>query len=237
MGRMDLLDQIKERYAKPDIVRRSFALREDEDNPSTSLEPSGETGKFRGLAVPFNSVTRIDDFFDGPFDEQFLPGAFTETLAEKRVTLLFEHGRSPVFDRMPVGSFDKLEETERGLEFEATPFTSPIFDPIREAVAAGVIDQMSIGFRAQDFDIVEQDDEENVPLVSHSRVELPEMSIVLWAAYEDTELSLNSVQSGPAAPTGPAAKLTRGENRNTEQPTRRPRLALARARLTLEELT
>lgn len=211
---------------------------DDKDEVETPSLLSSEGGKFRGTAVPFNTITRIDDPWDGPFDEQFLPGAFTETLAEKRVTLLFEHGHNPLLHRMPIGSFDRLEETKDGLEFDATPFTNWLTEPLQDAVRAGVISKMSIGFIARDFEIIEQDDDEDTPLVSHSRVDLPEMSIVLWPAYDDTDVQLNSksiqLPSGPF--TDSAANPARGGNVNEGTKTQ-PRLARAKAILTIQELT
>lgn len=239
-------DKLRARLDKPGVIqRRVFTFRNEESEAGANPPADPESGdveegeeRLRGMAVPFDTETRIDDPWDGPFDEQFARGAFEESLQNMRVSLLLEHGYNMLADRTPFGVFESIEETERGLEFVANPFRNWLTEPTLDAVRAGVVDQMSIGFHAQDYDIVErEEDEQDIPLVTHNRAELPEMSIVLWAAYPTTELELKTSQARRNSPNSMLALPARGRNQpgNTNKP--RPRLARAKAILTLERIS
>lgn len=194
MGNMTLADQIRHRFQGDEIIYRTVHFREAEggtDGGSNEISVGEE--KYRGMAVPFNSVTRVYDWIDGEFDEQFVRTAFDEFLSRETPVLLFEHGRHMSVGRIPIGRFEGITPTKRGLEFVADPFRNWLTEPIRDAVQAGVLAKMSVGFRAKDMEVEEREDD--VPLVTHTRSELPEMSVVLWPAYRDTELELKSKQA------------------------------------------
>jgi len=157
-------------------------------------EGEGSDGRtLVGLAVPFNSVTRIDSW-EGLFDEQFAPGAFKRSIGLRTPKLQFDHGTHPLFGSLPVGEIRKLTETKRGLEVEARLFDAPIFEPLREAVASSAIDGMSIRFRVRGMtETPAAERAEGVELRTVTEAELIELGPVVFPAYQDTEVDLRSL--------------------------------------------
>lgn len=150
-----------------------------------------------GLAVPFDSPTRIDSPWEGTFDEQFQRGAFKRSLGLRTPKLQFEHGTHPLFGSLPIGEFRSIKETTRGLEFEARIFDSELFAPLREAIAsADAIDGVSIRFKPRALDIVEADarsDDGDVELRTVTEADLMELGPVVFPAYADTHIDLRNI--------------------------------------------
>jgi len=157
---------------------------------------SGETdgNTLVGLAVPFDSPTRIDSWAEGTFDEQFAPGSFKRSLGLRRPVLQFDHGTHPLLGSIPLGSFDRIEETKRGLEVEAPIFDNWLTEPVRDAIRGGAIDGMSIRFRALKIDITDpearHDDDSGVELRTIREAELIELGPVVFPAYPTTEVDM-----------------------------------------------
>ena len=160
----------------------------------------GDTGDGRtltGLACPFNTITRIHDWWED-FDEQFAPGAFARSLGLKTPKLQFEHGRHPLFGSLPIGEFRSIEETKRGLEVEAQIFESELFAPLREAIASEAIDGMSIRFRPLKVEVTDadaRDDDSEFELQTIIEADLLELGPVVFPAYPSTEVDLRSLGS------------------------------------------
>lgn len=156
------------------------------------FEPSDSDGKtLVGLAVPFNEVTRIDNAYEGTFDEQFVRGAFRRSLGRTTPKLQFDHGTHPLFGSLPVGEFRKLTETSKGLEFEARIFDAELFAPLREAIASTAIDGVSVRFRPTVVEIEERPGD--VELRSITEAELIELGPVIFPAYAGTAIDLRSI--------------------------------------------
>lgn len=150
-----------------------------------------------GLAVPFNSPTRIDNPYEGTFDEQFAPGAFKRSIGMRTPVLQFDHGTHPLFGSLPIGSVRSLRETGRGLEVEARLFDAPLFEPLRQAVASSAIDGMSIRFRVRGItETPAAERAEGVELRTVTEAELIELGPVVFPAYPDTEVDLRSLDLG-----------------------------------------
>ncbi len=168
-------------------------LRNDEggDGESTS---SGIVG----LAVPWDSPTRIDNFWEGTFDEQFKRGAFKRSLGQRTPKLMFEHGHHPMIGSVPLGRFNSLEEADAGLEFDADFFDNWLIEPVRQGVGSEAIDGVSIRFRPVREQIIEASartdvEDAAVPLHIVEEAELHELGPVMFPAYEGTSVDLRSL--------------------------------------------
>lgn len=169
-------------------VIRHVAFRADQ------TDESGTT--LKGLAVPFNQPTRIDNWHEGTFDEQFHMGAFKRTLGMRTPVLQFDHGTHPLIGSLPIGTFTELRETRRGLEVEAQIFGADLFAPLREALATDAIDGMSIRFRPIRIEVTEPEartDDGDVELRTVTEAELIELGPVIFPAYAGTSVDMRSV--------------------------------------------
>lgn len=140
-----------------------------------------------GLAVPFNDPTRIDNPFEGTFDEQFAPGSFKRSLGLRTPKLQFDHGTHPMIGSLPIGEIREIYESKRGLEVEAQIFEADLFAPLREAIKSQAIDGMSIRFRPTK---VESDERRDVELRTITEAELIELGPVIFPAYPSTSVDL-----------------------------------------------
>lgn len=214
---------------------------EEETDPSDGLNLSG-------LAVPFNEPTRIDNFFEGTFDEQFLRGSFKRTIGMGGQVMLFEHGQHPMFGSLPIAEIRSLRETDRGLEYRARMFDNWLTEPLQDAIRAnGAITGNSIQFRSLKEEIEERDGD--VPLVSVMEADLRELGPVLFPAYGGTDIDLRkkivedvrrSFESALANCDGGSRGAKQRGRRTTgpgsTHPVSRSHYSLAIARLTILEL-
>ena len=143
--------------------------------------------KISGYAAVFNS--RSEDL--GGFVEIVKPGAFSRTLADGAdVRALVGHDSNQVIGRNKAGTLDIFED-EHGLRVEIDPPDTSVGRDIVESVRRGDIDSMSFGF------IVETDSwntEEGQEVRTLEDVELLEVSVVAWPAYQDTEVAVRSME-------------------------------------------
>lgn len=160
--------------------------------PAAGGEGESQAGgnTLNGLAVPFNSPTRINDWFEGEFDEEFAPGSFLRTIAEDKQVMLFDHGMHPMFGDIPISEIQSLGEAKDGLRVRAELFRNWMTEPLREPIARGLM-RMSIIFRPRAQIITERDGD--VPLVRITDAELRELGPVTFPAYPDTWIDLRSL--------------------------------------------
>lgn len=148
-----------------------------------ALEVRAVGRRLEGLAAPYNVTAHI-----AGFDERLLPGAFRDSLAERRdVLALFDHDERRVLARTRAGSL-RLAETSRGLEFEADlPATSWANDAL-ELVRSNNAGGMSFGFT------VRPAGERWIKNTRELRaLDLMEISVVsAWPAYSATEVFARS---------------------------------------------
>lgn len=175
--------------ARADVICRQVAFR------STEGDGGGNGRTLRGLAVPFNEITHIDNPWEGTFDEQFAFGAFKRTLSHKTPKLQFDHGTHPLMGSLPIGTFDDLREEEEGLRVEATIFDNWLTHPLRDAVASDAIDGMSIRFRPVRTEITAPEDRDDGgydELRTIVEAELIELGPVVFPVYSGTDVDLRS---------------------------------------------
>jgi HK97 family phage prohead protease len=151
-------------------------------------EPSSDGRTLEGYAAVFNTPTRIDSY-EGFFDEQIAPGAFTKTISERTPVLQFDHGHHPLVGSIPIGAIDALREDSHGLHVRARLHDNWLVEPVRDAIREGSISGMS--FR---FSVVKETIDENdvVPMRTVNEVKLYELGPVVWPAYEATSVGVRS---------------------------------------------
>lgn len=144
-----------------------------------------------GLAAVFDTPTRIDSW-EGTFDEQLAPGAFTKTLQQRSPVLQWDHGRDPATGSVPIGAIEALAETDAGLFVRARLHDNARVEPIRQAISSGAIDGMSFRFRVlrDDWDESRADEP---PLRTIRELELFEVGPVAFPAYSATSVSVRSM--------------------------------------------
>jgi uncharacterized protein len=139
-----------------------------------------ETGEFSGYGAYFGNVDAYGDVID--------PGAFKGTLREwrdqkKLPPMLVQHGGWMMTDTdaIPVGKWTAMEEDDRGLHVEGklinldTDLGKRIYGAMRE----GVMDGMSIGYRAKKFTLGTKPEE---PRRKLHQIDLVEVSLVTFPA-------------------------------------------------------
>jgi HK97 family phage prohead protease len=118
--------------------------------------------------------------------EILVKGCFAKSLSERgvsstsnrRIAYLYQHDT-----KQPLGKYTKLEETEKGLYFEAEISRIPLGDQVLEQYKDGTLNQHSIGYRHV-WDKTDWDDEQNALVLKE--VKLYEGSVVTVGANENT---------------------------------------------------
>lgn len=98
-----------------------------------------------GTVVPYDQEITVRDF-DGEYREQFAPGAFARSIAERghKLKLLVAHDART---RYPVGRAVELREERFGLFAAFEVASTRDGDEALENIRAGVVDSFSVGFR------------------------------------------------------------------------------------------
>ena len=148
---------------------------------------AGDSGnKVGGYAAVFNSETDIG----GYFREIIAPGAFADAL-KGDVRALIDHNSGRVIGRSTAGTL-RLAEDKTGLSVEIDlPDTTDGRD-IATLIERGDISGMSFGFI-----VTKQtwDETGDVPKRTIEAVELHEVSIVAFPAYDDTSIAMRSLDA------------------------------------------
>lgn len=164
-----------------DIERRGGGL---------GIEAKAADGRrtLAGYAVVFNSEARIGDWFN----ERIAPGAFDRALAtDADVRALIDHNSGRVIGRTKSGTL-RLAVDERGLKVEIdVPDTADGRD-LMVLVERGDISGMSFGFRVTKQ---EWDESGDTPLRTIQSVDLYEVSVVAFPAYNDTSIAMRSLEA------------------------------------------
>lgn len=148
---------------------------DEEEEPEEDEEGKKKKSKrsISGLAVPFYTPTEI---MPG-FSEQIAPGAITPN--PRGVKLFWQH-------REPIGAVTKCRETPKGLVIDAKISNTTAGRDAYELVKDGAISQFSIGFRERDYI---DDETENGLMRTQLGIDLMEVSLVPFPAYETTEIT------------------------------------------------
>jgi len=131
-----------------------------------------EAGRFSGMAATFGNLDSHRDIIER--------GAFKDTLKKRparRIKMLWFHNMDE-----PIGVFDTVEETEKGLFVEGRlALGVQRADEIHQLAKMGAIDSMSIGFRAPRDDQA-FDADKNIRHLK--KIDLLEVSLVTFPANE-----------------------------------------------------
>lgn len=148
---------------------------------------AGDSGKkVGGYAAVFNSEADIG----GYFREIIAPGAFADAV-KGDVRALIDHDSGRVIGRSTAGTL-RLSEDKTGLAVEIDlPDTTDGRD-IATLIERGDVSGMSFGFI-----VTKQtwDETGDVPTRTIQAVELHEVSIVAFPAYDDTSIALRSLDA------------------------------------------
>lgn len=139
-----------------------------------------------GYAAVFGEQTDIG----GDFKEIIAPGAFTQTLRTADVRALFGHDTGRVLGRVSAGTL-RLKEDKKGLAVEIDlPDTSDGRD-VQVLIERGDISGMSFGFIVTKQ---EWDETGDIPVRTIEQVDLIEVSIVTFPAYDGTSIAMRSLE-------------------------------------------
>lgn len=169
--------------------RRSFAL----DNVSARVDREQGRIRFRGHAAVFGERTWIGPERGG-FWEEVAKGAFDRAVEEDDVRLLLEHDPRWILGRNTAGTL-RLSVDKRGLVAEADfPNTSYAADTA-ESLARGDLNQMSFAFTVRDGGEEFGTLKDGSMLRRLSDLNLYDVSIVAYPAYDGTEAALRAVEA------------------------------------------
>lgn len=149
------------------------------------IEKRADEGrKVGGYAAVFNSEADIG----GYFREIIAPGAFTETI-KGDVRALIDHDSGRVIGRTTAGTL-RLAEDDTGLAIEIDlPDTGDGRD-LATLIERGDVSGMSFGFVVTKE---EWDETGDVPVRTIKAVDLMEVSVVAFPAYDDTSIAMRSL--------------------------------------------
>ena len=159
----------------------------------TDLEVRSAGRTIVGRAAPYNSPTQITEH-GRTFTEQFLPGAFGRSIAERgnRVKLLANHDRGS----FPVGRAAKLWETPDGLYLEGRVSQTQAGDELLTLVGDGVVSGLSVGFKA----VTESEPSYGVRHIHEAA--LIEISATAFPAYADAQIERGAFPRRPPGRPG-----------------------------------
>jgi HK97 family phage prohead protease len=146
----------------------------------------GAKGAFSGYGAIFSNVDSYGDVLE--------KGAFGASLKEwegkgKYPPMLLQHGGFfSADDMLPIGKWTSMEENAKGLKVEGELFAlqTERGQYIYEGLKSGVLDGLSIGYRAKEFVIGTKPGE---PRRSLKAVELIELSVVTFPANDKARIS------------------------------------------------
>lgn len=154
----------------------------------------GGPTKLSGHAAVFGVEAEIG----GYFRELMEPGAFRDAIERDDVRALFNHDSNFILGRNRAGTL-RMSEDNVGLLVDIDlPDAATIRDLVVAPVERGDVSGMSIAFVVLRE---EWDFSSDVPLRSIREVELYDVSVVTFPAYEQTDVALRSLTAKrPAAP-------------------------------------
>jgi HK97 family phage prohead protease len=150
------------------------------------VEVREESRTIAGYAAVFNS----DAVIGGQFRERILPGAFGDAV-EGDVAALYNHDSGAVLGRTTAGTL-RLREDDHGLAIEVDLPNTTVANDLRENLRLKNIRGMSFGFNVPkggdswDF-------ESEMPVRTISKLDVAEVSVVTFPAYDATEVALRSL--------------------------------------------
>ena len=152
---------------------------------SAPIEVRADTRTAVGYAAVYNSVADIG----GYFNEQIAPGAFDATLGGD-IRALFDHNSAHVLGRTTAGTL-RLASDSHGLAVEIDMPDTALARDLAVSMTRGDISGMSFG-----FNVTKQTWDESGPVILRTieAVELFEVSIVTFPAYDATDVAVRSLE-------------------------------------------
>ena len=151
------------------------------------IRADGGTGRISGYAAVFDSPTNIG----GMFDERIARGAFSRSIADgDDVRALIDHNPTMVLGRSKAGTLF-MSEDERGLLVDIELPDTQLARDLRVSMERGDISQMSFGFYTRKD---EWDNTGSTPMRTLRDVELFDVSVVTYPAYDDTSAAIRSFE-------------------------------------------
>lgn len=161
---------------QPEVERRAFReVRAAEDS------------KIEGYAAVFNSLS--EELFG--FREIIMPGAFDRALKEKHdVRALVDHDPGKILGRTKSGTL-ALSVDEKGLRAKIDPPDTQAGRDVLASIKRGDLDGMSFAFRTIKDQWRTEEGEQIRELVD---VELLDVSVVAYPAYQGTQVSARALE-------------------------------------------
>lgn len=157
-----------------------------------AVEGSPFIGVLEGYAAVFNSDSQPFVEEGKPWVERIAPGAFKRTLIEQPdVRALWAHDAAQVIGRAP--DTLKVSEDDHGLKVELSLIDTSINRDALASVRGGLVDAMSFGFIARAAEWTGGTLQDIRTLLD---VELVEVSVVAWPAYEAASIGARSAGAG-----------------------------------------
>jgi hypothetical protein len=175
------------------VIGRSMANNKMEYRVfKTELRADATSPMAEGYAAVFNTRTDL-----GSFQEQIAPGAFKRALGEGQdVRMLFNHDPNMVLGRTKSGTL-RLSEDNTGLRCQNDMPDTQLGRDVYTLMKRGDVSQMSFGFivRAEDIEF----NADGSALRTITDVDMFDVSIVTYPAYESTSVEARSVEEVRAA--------------------------------------
>jgi HK97 family phage prohead protease len=152
----------------------------------------GELRRVQGYASVFGNVDLHGDIVEA--------GAFTKALAKigNELPIFWEHEHSLFGPGLPIGKTTRLFEDDHGLGFEGV-----ILDTERGRDVATLLDSQTVGESSFAFRILDSDRNEQTGIRSLKELDITEVSVVVWGANPQAEVSI-------AEPPAADGESTRG---------------------------
>lgn len=167
---------------KSELQIRAFPVRADDSDQARTV---------RGLAVPYGVEIEL---FDGYF-EQVAPSALAPRAQDATsLKLVWRHDE-------PIGLVTEVSETDAGIEIAARFSDTAAARDAYQLVRDGVIDRLSIGFVPLASDVREEEDGTHTTITS---LDLREVSLVPWPAYDTARVTEVRNTHTPKEPPMPA---------------------------------
>lgn len=158
-----------------DLSTDNIEIREDEDGDRV----------ISGYAVKWDFKSQVLGMYY-KFREQIQKGAFLQSLNDDDQRFLWSHDTSKVLGRTKNNTL-RLKEDDTGLKFELDLPNTTLGNDTYESIKRGDVDGVSFGFRVEDDEVEEPDDD--LPLRTVKKAKLLEVSAVAFPAYPDSQVS------------------------------------------------
>jgi HK97 family phage prohead protease len=157
--------------------------RESLEVRQTAAAPTAAGEYLEGYAIVFNELSGLvsDRQTRGTFREVIAPGAFTQSLRDNNISLVFLHSDNSEYADTASGTLT-LTEDSKGIRFRAQ--LPPYANTLKAKIQSGAIRGMSFGFHPRDVEV--QADGTRVV----KRGDLRHISPVFNPAYAATEVKI-----------------------------------------------